>query len=78
MSAKFLWHCISVWSIVFTIHVFIRGSLSALHAVVPRSSLVSGTFFCGKNQEEQVVSYWEKNGHLILVNCLREACPGTV
>ena len=29
-------------------------------------------------QEEQVVSYWRKNGPLILVNCLREACPGTV
>ena len=29
-------------------------------------------------QEEQVVSYWQKNGHLILVYCLREACPGTV
>ena len=29
-------------------------------------------------QEEQVVSYWRKNGHLILVNCLWEACPGTV
>ena len=29
-------------------------------------------------QEELVVNYWRKNGHLILVNCLREACPGTV
>ena len=29
-------------------------------------------------QEELVVSYWRKNGYLILVNCLREACPGTV
>ena len=28
-------------------------------------------------QEELVVSYWRKNGHLILVNCLRKACPGT-
>ena len=26
-------------------------------------------------QEELVVSYWQKNGHLILVNCLREAYP---
>ena len=29
-------------------------------------------------QEEQVVSYWRKNGHLILINCLwelaREEC----
>ena len=34
-------------------------------------------------QEELVVSYWQKNGHFILghfilVNYLREACPGTV
>ena len=29
-------------------------------------------------QEELVVSYWRKNGHLILVNCFREAWPGTV
>ena len=29
-------------------------------------------------QEEQVVSYWQKNWHLILEKCLREACPGTV
>ena len=29
-------------------------------------------------QEEQVVVYWLKNGHLILLNCLWEACPGTV
>ena len=29
-------------------------------------------------QVELVVSYWQKNGHLILVNCLGEACPGTV
>ena len=29
-------------------------------------------------QEELVVSFWEKNGHEILVNCLWEACPGTV
>ena len=26
-------------------------------------------------QEEQVVSYWQKNGHFILVNCHWEACP---
>ena len=29
-------------------------------------------------QEELVVSYWRKNGNFILVNCTREACPGTV
>ena len=29
-------------------------------------------------QEERVVSYWRKNGHFILVNCLWKACPGTV
>ena len=29
-------------------------------------------------QEELGVSYRRKNGHLILVNCLREDCPGTV
>ena len=29
-------------------------------------------------QEEQVVSYWQKNGHFLLVNCLQEACPGAV
>ena len=29
-------------------------------------------------QEEQYVGYWRKNGHLILVNCLQEACLGTV
>ena len=29
-------------------------------------------------QEEQYVSYRQKNGHLILVNCLRETCPGKV
>ena len=29
-------------------------------------------------QEELVISYWQKNGHLILVNCFWEACPGTV
>ena len=29
-------------------------------------------------QKELVVSYWQKNGHLILVNCLREACPRTL
>ena len=30
------------------------------------------------NQEELVASYWRQNRQLILVNCLREACPGTV
>ena len=42
-------------------------------------------FFSWKNnlplpliQEEQVVSHWRKNGGLILVNCLRQACPGIV
>ena len=29
-------------------------------------------------QAEQDVSYWLKNVQLILVNCLREACPGTL
>ena len=29
-------------------------------------------------QEQQVVSYWRKNGRLILIKCLSEACPGTV
>ena len=29
-------------------------------------------------QEEQVVSYWRMNGHMILVNWLWEACPGSV
>ena len=29
-------------------------------------------------QEELVASYWPKNGCLILVNCLRKACPGMV
>ena len=28
-------------------------------------------------QEELVVSYWRKNGHLILVNCPQGACTGT-
>ena len=63
-----------------------RGGMSALQAVVPRSILASGTFFCGKKkilsfrlfQEELVVSYMRKNGHLQLVNCLRKGFPGTV
>ena len=44
--------------------------------------LAFGTFFRGNVfslpliQGEQV--NWRKNGHLILINCLREACPGTV
>ena len=29
-------------------------------------------------QEEQDVSYWQKNGRFMLVNFLWEACPGTV
>ena len=29
-------------------------------------------------QEEQVVSYWRKKVHFILVNCLWKACRGTV
>ena len=29
-------------------------------------------------QEKQVVSYWQKNGHKVLVNCLWEACPESV
>ena len=54
---------------------------SALQAVVSRLTLASGTYFRGKSfpfpliQEEQVVSYWRKNGHLILVNCFQEAYP---
>ena len=32
----------------------------------------------GVIQKEQVVSYWPKNGHIILVNYIGEASPGTV
>ena len=46
---------------------------------------MSSSFFCGDFlpflliQEEEIVSYLGKNWHLmILVNCLREACIGTV
>ena len=58
------------------------GSVSTL--AIRTSTLPSCTFFRGKNfphpliQEEQVVSYWPKNGHLIMVSCLWEACLGTV
>ena len=41
---------------------------------------MSGTFFhpLPLIQEELVVCYLGKIGHCILVNCLREACQGTV
>ena len=29
-------------------------------------------------RKEHVVSYWQKNGHLLLVNYFQESCPGTV
>ena len=29
--------------------------------------------FCLPLIQEELVSYWQKNGHLILVNCLQEA-----
>ena len=50
----------------------------------PKSTFVFGKFFhlfllnffpLPLIQEEQVVSYWQKNGHLILVDCLWVACP---
>ena len=61
------------------------GSEFASQPAVPQLTLTFGTFFRGKKkfplpliQEELVVSYWRKNGHLILANCLQEACRGTV
>ena len=30
------------------------------------------------NQDELVVTYYRNNGQQILLNCLRDACPGTV
>ena len=53
------------------------GSVSTPQAAVPQSILTSRTFFHGKHnflfsliQEEQDISNWRKNGHLILVTCL--------
>ena len=40
--------------------------------------ILSRKFFLQLIQEEQVVSYWQKNWHSILVNCHWEAHPGTV
>ena len=61
-------------------HGSLVGSLSASMILILRSTVASGTFFvCEKKiplpliQEEQVVSYWQKNGHLILVSYLCEA-----
>ena len=59
------------------------GRVSASQAAVSRSTLAPSNS-CMENfplpliQEEQVVSYLRKYGHLMLVNCLREACIGTV
>ena len=70
-----LWHG-QVFPIIFIMCCIYIISLILLLAVVPRSH--------GHNlpvpliQEELVFSYWQKNGHLILVNCLQEACPGSV
>ena len=44
----------------------------------PRSTFAPGTFFYGKQIPLPVVRYWRKNGPFLLVNCLREACPGTM
>ena len=44
----------------------------------PAHSFVGSAFRHTLIQEEQVVRYWRKNGHLILVNCLYEASLGTV
>ena len=39
-------------------------------------------FFMGKNSSLVDTGtswqFWQKNGHILLVNCLQEACPGTV
>ena len=37
-----------------------------------RSSRSAHNFPLPLIKEEQVISYWQKNGHLILVNCLRQ------
>ena len=44
----------------------------------PAHSITENNFSLPLIQEELVFSYWRKNGHLILVNCLLEACTGTV
>ena len=44
----------------------------------PAHPFVENLFPLPLIQEKQVVSYWQKNGHQILVNCLWEARPGTV
>ena len=62
------------------------GSMSALYARGPeidpcvRQILSWKLFSLSLIQEEQVISYWHKNVHYILVNCFwgGGACPGTV
>ena len=56
----------------------------AVILMILRLTLASGTFFRQTKfplpliQDDQVVGYCQKNGQLILVNCLKEAYPGTV
>ena len=53
------------------------GSVSALQADPRvRHILLWKNDFLPLIQEELVVSNWRKNGHLILVNCIREAASG--
>ena len=60
------------------------GSMSASQAAFHNRSSHLEHSFMENNfpllllQEELIFSSLRKNGHLILVNCLREACPGTV
>ena len=65
--------------------LIVRSVVSPLRKQAdPRMTRMSGTLNCVEFfpllmiEEEQVVSYWKKNGLSILVNCLREACPGTL
>ena len=47
----------------------------ARSVAAPRSTLAFSTFYCGLSliQEQQIASYWRKNGHKILVKCQLEA-----
>ena len=59
-------------------HCLLRMQAGLKSTLRPAYSIVES--FCPLLliQEKQVVRLWRKNRQLILVNCIQEACPGTM
>ena len=74
INAQISMLCVVAWSVA----CLLRKQYPAIDPRIQHILSWKNNFTLPLIQEEQVVRYWRKNGHLILVNCLREACPGKV